>query len=240
MSARVRVVAQTESKESVNGSRRSAYRQVVGVEDEAKREVLSSCMVAWCKGSLRGENLAVELDQAGLVINSMMRVAGAVFLMRFTDEEDHGQVLGRPDLDRWFVKVEAWKSDLRIDSQSAWFSVVGLPMHLWSEESFQHIASLWGKLIRIENATLEPRSFERAGILIETEQLEKVEETIELVGGSWSGRIRVQEVEVVHSHDLLCEYDDAGTVISCEADKDGGEMLRVVRDNPVLCRRWRF
>ncbi|KAK8658770.1 hypothetical protein V6N13_036964 [Hibiscus sabdariffa] len=158
MSIRVRVVAQTESKESVNGSRRSAYRQVVGVKDEAKREVLSSCAVAWF---------------------------GAVFLLRFSDEEDRYQVLGRPDHDRWFVKVEAWKPDLRIDIRSAWLPVV-------------------------------------------------VEETIELVAGMWSGRIRVQEVEVVHSHDLLCECDDTGTVVSSEADKVGGETLRVVRDNPVF------
>ncbi|KAK8571046.1 hypothetical protein V6N13_025604 [Hibiscus sabdariffa] len=144
MSARVRVVAQDESKESVNGGRRLAYRQVVRVEDEAKREVLISCAVAWCKGSLRGANLVVELNQACLFVCSIMRISGAVFLMMFSNEEDQRKVLERPDLDQWFEKVEAWKPELRIDSRSAWLSVVGLLMHLWSEESLHRIASLWG------------------------------------------------------------------------------------------------
>ncbi|KAK8571045.1 hypothetical protein V6N13_025603 [Hibiscus sabdariffa] len=47
----------------------------------------------------------------------------------------------------------------------------------------------------------------------------------------WSGHIRVQEMEVMHSHDLICQCDDAGTVVSSKADK---ATPRVVRDNLVF------
>ncbi|KAK8704941.1 hypothetical protein V6N13_048553 [Hibiscus sabdariffa] len=50
--ARVRVMTQDESKESVNDGQRSGYRQMEGVVDEAKKKVLNTYTVVWCKGSL--------------------------------------------------------------------------------------------------------------------------------------------------------------------------------------------
>ncbi|KAK8973041.1 hypothetical protein V6N11_018571 [Hibiscus sabdariffa] len=38
-------------------------------------------------------------------------------------------------------------------------------------------------------------------------------------------------MEVMHSHDLICQCDDAGTVVSSKADK---ATPRVVRDNLVF------
>ncbi|KAK8603852.1 hypothetical protein V6N13_096321 [Hibiscus sabdariffa] len=71
-------------------------------------------------------------------------------------------VLARPNLTQWFTKVEVWTSEVHVGSRSAWLSMVGIPMHLWSEETFCRIAQLWGKLIRVEDATAEPQSFKRA------------------------------------------------------------------------------
>ncbi|KAK8635249.1 hypothetical protein V6N13_023126 [Hibiscus sabdariffa] len=59
--ARVRVMTQDESKESVNDVRHSGYRQVEGVVDEAKREVLNTCAVAWCARCWIGRTLTVGL-----------------------------------------------------------------------------------------------------------------------------------------------------------------------------------
>ncbi|KAK8635991.1 hypothetical protein V6N13_004702 [Hibiscus sabdariffa] len=176
-----REVRQIESRELVNGGQRSRYRQVEGVEDEAK-----------------------------------MEIAGAKFMLMFSNEEDRRAVLDRSDLDHWFVKVEVWTPEVQVRSPSVWLSVVGLPMHLWSEESFHHIVQIWRNLIKVENATVEPQSFERAGFLIETSRLERVEKTVEIVMGDWSGRIRVQEVEVVHSHNLICQCEDTRTMVSSE------------------------
>ncbi|KAK8672315.1 hypothetical protein V6N13_110688 [Hibiscus sabdariffa] len=161
-SAGLRVVSKSESKGSMNGDRRSRYRQVVGVEDEDKRTVLQSCAVACCKGSLRGASLVAELKQAGFLGCLIMRIAGAMFLLMFVNEEDQRLVLDRSDLDRWFVRVEAWQPELQIENRSVWLSVVGLPMHLWSEGTFNSIVRLWGKLVRVEAATTKPRSFVRA------------------------------------------------------------------------------
>ncbi|KAK8681367.1 hypothetical protein V6N13_053771 [Hibiscus sabdariffa] len=227
----LRVGSKLESKGSVNGDRRTRYRQVAGVEDEEKRAVLQSCAMAWCKGSLREASLVTEFKHAGVMDCSIMRIAGAMFLLMFVNEEERRLVLERTDLDRWFTRVEAWQPELQIESRSAWLSVVGLPMHLWSEGTFNSIARLWGKLVRVEAATTEPRSFERARILIETGCLDRVEETIEMIWGEWSGHVRVQEVEVIHSHDVVCHCEDTESSVSSEADEGDGSVPNVVRDN---------
>ncbi|KAK8713610.1 hypothetical protein V6N13_148822 [Hibiscus sabdariffa] len=154
--AKERVVSREESKESVHGVIRSIYRQVEGVVDEAKWEVLNSCAVAWCTGDIRGVSLVAELKHACFVGCSVMQIAGAVVLLMFTTEDERQAMLERSDLTQWFAKVEAWRPEITITNRSAWLSVVGLPMHLWLEESFNRIAQLWGRLIRVENATLEP------------------------------------------------------------------------------------
>ncbi|KAK8715174.1 hypothetical protein V6N13_042512 [Hibiscus sabdariffa] len=89
-----------------------------------------------------------------------MRIAWAALLLMFSNEEDRWAVLARLDLTRWFLKGEAWAPNIQVGSRSAWLSVVGIPMHLWSEEMFRRITHLWGKLIRVEEAMAEPRSFE--------------------------------------------------------------------------------
>ncbi|KAK8715173.1 hypothetical protein V6N13_042511 [Hibiscus sabdariffa] len=94
-----RGMRRNESRESVNGCQRSGYRQVVGVVNEAKREVLNMCVVVWSKGTLRGTSLMAELKMAGFHGYSVMRIAGVTFLLMFLNEADRRAVLDRSDLD---------------------------------------------------------------------------------------------------------------------------------------------
>ncbi|KAL4291546.1 hypothetical protein GQ457_14G018580 [Hibiscus cannabinus] len=48
----VKTAHQAGSRESVNGEQGVKFRWVDGVEDVLKRNVLSTCAIAWCKGSL--------------------------------------------------------------------------------------------------------------------------------------------------------------------------------------------
>ncbi|KAK8704000.1 hypothetical protein V6N13_047636 [Hibiscus sabdariffa] len=199
----------------------------------SEAEVLKTCVIAWCKGSLRGSELVAELKMAGFHGCLVMQIAGAVYLLMFTNEEDKQVVLARLDLTQWFTKVKGSTLGVQVGSRSAWLLVVGIPMHLWSKETFRRIAQLWGRLIRVEDATTEPRGFERARFLIETTSLDRIDETLELALGAWSGRIRIQEVEVVRSHDLVCHCKDSDTLVSSE-DKQGDlDKFQMLRDNPI-------
>ncbi|KAL4283907.1 hypothetical protein GQ457_16G022410 [Hibiscus cannabinus] len=182
---------QVGSRESVNGEHGEEYRRVDGMEDVLKREVLTTCAVAWCKGSLRGMELLADLKREGFTDFSMMRISGATYLLMFTNEEDMRDLISRPAIKQWFTKIEGWKPGVQIGSRSVWLSVVGIPIHLWSEDTFCNIAQVWGSLIRVENATAEPQSFEHARFLIETSCVDRIEETLKFFWGEESYRIRI-------------------------------------------------
>ncbi|KAK8658730.1 hypothetical protein V6N13_036927 [Hibiscus sabdariffa] len=163
-----------------------------------------------------------------------MRVAGAVVLLWFSTVDERKAMMERADLSKWFVKVEIWSPEVSVSNWSAWLSVVGMPIHLWSVDSFSRIAQLWGRLVRVEDDTMDPQCFERARILIETDSLARVEETIELRLGDWSGKIRVQEVEVVHSHDVVCHCENSEMVAPSEVDPNEVVERRMCRANPLF------
>ncbi|KAL4291538.1 hypothetical protein GQ457_14G012110 [Hibiscus cannabinus] len=183
-----------------------------------------------------------DLKREGFTGFSMMRISGAAYLLMFTNEKDMRDLISRPAIKQWFTKIEGWKPGVQIGSRSVWLSVVGIPIHMWSEDTFCNIAQVWGSLIRVEDATAEPQSFERARFPIETSCVDRIEETLKLFWGEESYRIRIQEVEVVHSHDLMCNCADSDTVVSSEDKQGAVDKLQLVRDNPtfapVNCDEW--
>ncbi|KAL4386790.1 hypothetical protein GQ457_09G019190 [Hibiscus cannabinus] len=225
---------QAGSRESVNGEHGEEYRRVDGIEDVLKKEVLTTCAVAWCKGSLRGMELLADLKREGFTGFSMMRISGAAYLLMFTNEEDMRDLISRPAIKQWFTKIEGWKPGVQIRSRSVWLSMVGIPIHLWSEDTFCNIAQVWGSLIRVEDATAEPQNFECARFLIETSCVDRIEEMLKLFWGEESYRIRIQKVEVVHSHDLMCNCADSDTVVSSEDKQEVVDKIQLVRDNPTF------
>ncbi|KAL4347170.1 hypothetical protein GQ457_17G012960 [Hibiscus cannabinus] len=173
-----------------------------------------------------------------------MRISGAMVLLMFVTTEERQALLDRYDLDRWFARIVSWSPEVRLDSRFVWVSVVGLPIHLWSHETFANLASLWGKLIRVEGSTMEPQSFERARFLIESDKMDRIEEMVEVkTSEGLVVQVRVQEVEVVHSHDVICpceqksEKDDSVDVPNgvCE-----GPVTRVYFGMGRLTGEWRM
>ncbi|KAL4339851.1 hypothetical protein GQ457_08G017430 [Hibiscus cannabinus] len=162
---------------------KQALKNIQGVVAEDKREVLHTCAVAWCRGSLRGKALVEALHSANMKGCSVMRISGDAVLLMFETVDDRQAVLDRPDLEKWFLKVVAWSPKVRIDRRWVWLSLVGLPMHLWSTATFTNIAHLWGQLVRLEDSTQEPTSFERARCLVETSRMAPIGEMVEVRGG---------------------------------------------------------
>ncbi|KAL4378329.1 hypothetical protein GQ457_02G029540 [Hibiscus cannabinus] len=221
------------------GGHGGVYRRVTGVLDGSKKEVLETCVVAWCKGRLRGEALVTELQRAGFTGCSVMRAAGDVVLMLFVMAEEHQSMLDRSDLDRWFVKVLPWSPDIGFDSRSVWLSVLGVPMQFWSQDTFRNVAQLWGSLVRLDESMMDLKSFEQARLLIETKHWDRIMETIEVDCDGRLVPVRVQELEVVHAHDVVCRCEEVDAS-SEESDREtaqddlaelSGQVERGVMDN---------
>ncbi|KAL4278235.1 hypothetical protein GQ457_03G021170 [Hibiscus cannabinus] len=222
--------------ESVTGKGRNGlHKSVTGVVAEDKLEVLDSCAVAWCKEGLRGRALVEELRRAEIRGCSVMRISGAMVLLMFVTTEERQALLDRYDLDRWFARIVAWSPEVWLDSRSVWVSVVGLPIYLWSHETFANLASLWGKLIRVEGSTMEPQSFERARFLIESDKMDRIEEMVEVkTSEGLVVQVRVQVVEVVHSHDVICPCEQKSEKDDRVDVPNGVYEDPVTRENPLF------
>ncbi|KAL4377706.1 hypothetical protein GQ457_02G029470 [Hibiscus cannabinus] len=213
------------SNHSISGGHGGVYRRVTGVLDGSKKEVLETCVVVWCKGRSRG--------------CSVMRAAGDVVLLLFVMAEERQSMLDRSDLDRWFVKVLPWSPDIGFDSCSVWLSVLGVPMQFWSQDTFRNVAQLWGSLVLLDESTMDPKSFEQARLLIETKHWDRIMETIEVDCDGRLVPVRVQELEVVHAHDVVCRCEEVDAS-SEESDRETaqddlaelpGQVERGVMDN---------
>ncbi|KAL4353484.1 hypothetical protein GQ457_06G014730 [Hibiscus cannabinus] len=224
------------SNHSVSGGHGGVYRRVTGVLDGSKKEVLETCVVAWCKERLRGEALVTELRRAGFTGCSVMRAAGDVVLLLFVSAEERQSVLDRSDLDRWFVKVFPWSPDIGFDSRSVWLSVLGVPMQFWSQDTFRNVAQLWGSLVRLDESTMDPKSFEQAGLLIETKHWDRIMETIEV---DCDGRlVPVRESDRETAQDDLAELPgqvERGVTDNGEQDGPPGEKeITIWREEQLL------
>ncbi|KAE8674910.1 hypothetical protein F3Y22_tig00111708pilonHSYRG00222 [Hibiscus syriacus] len=73
------------SKSAREDISRNKLFEVEGIVDEDKLQVLSICLVGWCKNFIKLENLANQIQAKELAGFTLMRVAGNVVLMVFED-----------------------------------------------------------------------------------------------------------------------------------------------------------
>ncbi|KAK8621684.1 hypothetical protein V6N13_081117 [Hibiscus sabdariffa] len=90
-----------------------------------------------------------------------------------------------------------------------------------------------------KGSTVEPKLFKCAIFLIEMTKLERIEEMVEVIVGDNSlFCIHVQEVEVVHSHDIICPYDKESNDSLSEDDPSNDHEDYVTRVNPLFMETW--
>ncbi|KAL4303994.1 hypothetical protein GQ457_10G007720 [Hibiscus cannabinus] len=175
--------------------------------------------------------LAKEMAAAGLDGFEIMWVAGLMVLLAFLDANSRQHLLSQDVLSTWFGHFVEWSASAEYASRRAWLSISGLPIHLWSEGSFRNIAGLWDKYLRVDAATEEPTSFERARILIDTSVRGRIDEVVEVASlgtmfpivdlvrvpaveiRSWEG------LDIVHPSVSIAERDSLGVKVvgDCES-----------------------
>ncbi|KAK8499745.1 hypothetical protein V6N12_073010 [Hibiscus sabdariffa] len=127
----------------------------------------------------------------------IMWVAGSMVLLALLDTNSRQCLLSQDVVSTWFGRLEEWSASVEYASRCAWLSISGLSICLWSEGSFRNIDGLWGKYLRVDAATEEPTSFERAHILIETSVRGRIDEVVEVASLGTMFPIVVKEDKLV-------------------------------------------
>ncbi|KAL4354229.1 hypothetical protein GQ457_06G007350 [Hibiscus cannabinus] len=217
----------TESEIGLTTEKTRGLKSVVGVIDPAKSEILNNCLVGWCNKFQRGGKLAKKLHKEGIKDVSIMRLQGSAFLLVFQNHEI--VVSFKKDyelaLKKWFSNIQVWSEEISVCNRRAWISCQGIPIHAWSEETFENIAALWGDLISIDERTFKPGSFQKAKFQILTNFSDCINETVELKVASKVYKIRVKEFEPSFTpNSVWCEDVDDSEHIESD-DFNGNQKL---------------
>ncbi|KAK8571610.1 hypothetical protein V6N13_047275 [Hibiscus sabdariffa] len=115
-------------------------------------------------------------------------------LLIFDDVGERTRMLASDSMSKWFGRVVEWnEEDCAMGCRKVWISIFGVSIHAWSRETFERVMSHWGNVILVSEETLEPSSFERGRVLIETGVLDQIEERLELVVEGHKFPIRLSE-----------------------------------------------
>ncbi|KAK9045904.1 hypothetical protein V6N11_051807 [Hibiscus sabdariffa] len=83
-----------------------------------------------------------------------------------------------------------------MEQRRIWLSVYGVSIYAWTKYTFERIAAIGGSVICVEEETLDPTSFERGCVLIESPSLTRVEFKVDLKGFDVVFPVRVSEAEL--------------------------------------------
>ncbi|KAK8684061.1 hypothetical protein V6N13_040098 [Hibiscus sabdariffa] len=111
---------------------------------------------------------------------SVMRICGNRVLIIFDSIEERDRIVSSGVMSTWFERLENWKSTCGMEQRRVWLSVYGVPIQAWTKDTFERIAAIGGSVICVEEETLDPTSFERGRVLIESPSLTRVEFNVDL------------------------------------------------------------
>ncbi|KAK8506679.1 hypothetical protein V6N12_038498 [Hibiscus sabdariffa] len=155
----------------------STLRQVQWVIAGDNREVLDRCVIGWCKSPISNADLTRALRSDDIVLLQVMRLFGDRVLLIFDDADVRSKMLASDILSKLFDRFVEWnEEDCAMGCWRVWISIFRVPIHAWSQETFERLMLYWGTVILVVEETLEPSSFERGRVLIETGVLDRIEE----------------------------------------------------------------
>ncbi|KAK8568909.1 hypothetical protein V6N12_007444 [Hibiscus sabdariffa] len=106
--------------------------------------ILNNCAVGFSRKLYQISALAGFFRKAGLDGFSVMRIAGSSILLMFDEEGQRKEILESRVLNEWLENVRIWSSNMPIPNRRTWLSVSGIPIHAWSETTFENVARVWG------------------------------------------------------------------------------------------------
>ncbi|KAL4377797.1 hypothetical protein GQ457_02G030990 [Hibiscus cannabinus] len=169
---------------------------VLGVTQPEFLDLLGRCAIGWCRIPIPNRVLAAEMRAEGINDSNVMRISGNRVLIISDSIEERDRIVSSGVMSTWFERVENWKSTCGMEQSRVWLSVYGVPIHVWTKDTFERIAAIGGSVICVEEETLDLTSFERGRVLIESPSLTRVEFKVDLKVLDVVFPVRVSEVEL--------------------------------------------
>ncbi|KAK8713373.1 hypothetical protein V6N13_148593 [Hibiscus sabdariffa] len=161
-------------------------------------EFLTHCSIGQCRHLISNSDLVSALRSENVIGVRVLRLSESSVLLIFDDVEVRSHVLERDVLWIWFDRVVKWsEAESAMLNRRVWVSVFGVPIHVWMSDTFEQLVSHWGSVIQVAEETVEPSSFDKGRVLIETKFLERIEKCVELCLESRVFPVRINEADTL-------------------------------------------
>ncbi|KAL7248378.1 hypothetical protein ACSBR2_003154 [Camellia fascicularis] len=139
-----------------------------------------------------------------------------------TEEKAEGVRLMQGWLDEWGEFVLDWKAGMHIEQERCtWLSCYGVPLNLWSAETFTSIGRLWGEVVGLDEDIGGPMSFVCSKVRIVTKCMETINAVISLESNSGLYPVGICEEQLVFSKCMNLESHTSDGLHSSGGNSDG-------------------
>ncbi|MED6193437.1 hypothetical protein PIB30_019361 [Stylosanthes scabra] len=114
-------------------------------------------------------------------------------ILTFESVEARDRALVSPGLCPLFDELRPQWGFSMVRSRRVWIEVVGVPIHLWSVETFMNIGKIWGKPVMMDELTELYILYTCGSILIDSYQWDMINEWVVLVDGERRFEVYVKE-----------------------------------------------
>ncbi|GJZ89777.1 nucleotide-binding alpha-beta plait domain-containing protein [Tanacetum coccineum] len=156
-------------------------------------------------------NLKMVLATEGFDNIELKYMGGYWVMIEFQSEATKTMFETKVGTCTWFSQLQQASNEFTIDGRVTWVEIEGVPLRMWSENTFTRIASKWGVLLHVDDQN--ERCFHRKRVCIHTNIVSNIFESSKIIYRGKVFWIRSKEVpgwvpELVDDNEEDSDTDD--------------------------------
>ncbi|GJY37836.1 RNA-directed DNA polymerase, eukaryota, nucleotide-binding alpha-beta plait domain protein [Tanacetum coccineum] len=155
---------------------------------------LDNCVMGEVRQFSSINNLHVLLHNEGFPNVEIAYLGGLWVMIKLGSSTGKHNVMKHVGVASWFVRLCKAQSDFVANDRIVWIDIEGVPLHAWSQNTFQKIGSKWGEVMELEDDNVDLFACKR--LCIKTNQADNILESFKIIVKGKVFRIRAKELFV--------------------------------------------
>ncbi|GKE99291.1 hypothetical protein Tco_0022642, partial [Tanacetum coccineum] len=177
-------------------------------------------------------NLYVILEKEGFQNLSLTYLGGLWVLIEMVSTSAKEKLLNYIGVGLWFSSLRPACNSFVSDKIIVWISLEGLPLKVWTRNTFAKVASKWGDLVEWED--LAEKSLFCKRLCVKTKLNEIIAERFKVIVKGLMYWVGAKEMEALDPFIYIYSYESESSDDEEDAEDDGSESGdKVTIDNDV-------
>nr|GEZ16231.1 RNA-directed DNA polymerase, eukaryota [Tanacetum cinerariifolium] len=132
------------------------------------------------------------LTKEGFLDVKLSYLGGLWVLLEFNSESIKDKALCHIGVNSWFNALQTATNDFVSDERVVWVDIEGIPMHVWSRDTFMKIGKKWGEAVDMEES--HDSSFARKRLCVKTKLSYNILEGFKVISKGKVFMVRAKEL----------------------------------------------